>query len=160
MVLQDYILDHQNFDWNTFLQNWTWLLPKEFSIWMVNRFGDLIIILDDGTVHLVDIGVGEMKKIADNRNDFEAKIDGEDNANDWLMIPLVDQLVASRILLNENQCYGFKQPLILGGDYAINNVAVISVGDYYGGYGSIHKQIEGLPDGTAVQIKVQSPEVE
>ena len=38
------------------------------------------------------------------------KIDEDDNANDWLMIPLVDRLVAAGVLLKPGECYSFLTP--------------------------------------------------
>jgi hypothetical protein len=86
MSLQDYIIDHRSLNWPELLKNWAWLLPEEFTIWIMNRFGDLFIVLDNGTVHVLDVGGGELEKVAETRDDFAAKIDEDDNADDWLML--------------------------------------------------------------------------
>ena len=156
MSINDYIIDHRGFDWSKLLANWSWLLPERFTAWIMNRFGDLFIVLDDGTVHMLDVGCGSLKKVAESRDEFAVKIDEDDNANEWLMIPLVDRLVASGITLQAGQCYGFRQPPILGGGYSIDNVAVLSVDDYYGGYGSIHQQINNLPCGPQIAIRIDN----
>jgi len=156
MSINDYIIDHGSFDWPKLLGNWSWLLPEMLTVWIMNRFGDLFVVLDDGTVHMLDIGRGSLKKMAEDRDDFARKVDQDDNANEWLMIPLVDRLVASDVKLQPGQCYGFRQPPILGGGYSVDNVAVLRVDDYYGGYGSIHRQISVLPDGSQVVIKGES----
>jgi hypothetical protein len=154
MSLQDYIIDHRDFHWPELLKSWTWLLPAKFTVWIMNRFGDLFIVLDDGTVRMLDVGVGELKKLAESRDDFTAKIDEGDNANDWLMIPLVDRLVASGIVPSVGQCYSYRQAPILGGDYTVQNTLVLSIAEHYGLFGFIHERIKDLPDGTQVVIKV------
>jgi hypothetical protein len=153
MSLQDYIIDHRGFDWPKLLKNWAWLLPEEFTVWIMNRFGDLFIVLDNGTVQVLDVGRGELKKVAETRDDFAAKIDEDDNANDWLMIPLVDRLVASGIVPSDGQCYSYRHPPVLGGDYTVQNTVILPIAEHYGAFGSIYKQIKDLPDGTQVVIK-------
>ncbi len=153
MSIQDYIIDHSGFDWPALLGKWAWLLPETLTVWIMNRFGDLFVVLDDGTVHMLDIGCGSLKKVAESRDDFGLQLDEGNNANEWLMIPLVDRLIASGMTLQPGQCYGLVQPPNLGGDYSAENVAVLPVADFYAAYGSIQRQVSDLPDGTQVVIK-------
>ena len=48
MNVHDYIIDHSGLDWAYLLSGWEWLLPAEFSVWLMNRYGDLFLILPDG----------------------------------------------------------------------------------------------------------------
>ncbi|HEX4612513.1 MAG TPA: T6SS immunity protein Tdi1 domain-containing protein, partial [Urbifossiella sp.] len=86
--------------------------------------------------------------------EFCARIDEGTTAHEWLMIPLVDQLVAAGVVLAPGTCYGFKTPPVLGGEYAVDNVGPLPIPDYLGAYGSIHKQLRDLPDGTQVVLEV------
>ncbi len=110
-------------------------------------------MLNDGTVYILDIGCGLLTKVAESRDGFAIKLDDGNNGNEWLLIPLVDQLVALGRTLQRGQCYGFVQPPVLGGAYSADNVGVLRIDDYYGGYGSIQWQITDLPDGSHVEIK-------
>src|ERR671914_503127 len=114
MFLHDYIIDHRNLDWPFLLREWTWLVPSTFTVWIMNRFGDLFMVLDDGTVQMLDVGGGTLEKVARSRDDFADKLDEGDNANQWLMIPLIDRLVARGLMLRDGQCYSYKQPPVLG----------------------------------------------
>ena len=134
MSIQDYLIDHEGFDWRLLLTEWTWLVPNEFTIWLMNRFGDLFLVSDDGSVHMLDVGVGSLKEIARSRDDFHVKVKEVDNANDWFMIPLIDQLVGAGITLKKGQCYSYKQPPVLGGDYTIENTCVLRIAEHYGAY--------------------------
>ncbi len=156
MIIHDYIIDHSGFDWPNLLSNWAWLLPETLTVWIMNRFGDLFVVLDDGTVHMLNVGCGSLKKVAESRDDFGVLLDEGDNANVWLMIPLVDELVASGMTLQPGQCYCFRQPPVLGGNYTLENVGMLPVHDYYAGYGSIHRQISDLPDGSQVVIEIKN----
>lgn len=153
-LVADYLIDQREIDWPKALASWSWLLPQEFTLWLVNRFADLFLVVPDGSVHMLDVGAGTLTKLADNRDDFAAKIDEDDNASQWLMIPLVDQMVAAGVTLQPGQCYGFKTPPVLGSEYILENAGPLQVRDYLVGYGSIHKQLQGVPDGSQIVLKV------
>src|SRR5688572_18857058 len=155
MTLDDYIIDHRGVNWPSVLRDWSWLLPPTLTVWIMNRFGDLFIVLEDGTVHMLDVGGGTLKKVAESRDDFVSKLDEGDNANQWLMIPLIDRLVAAGLTLREGQCYSYKQPPVLGGDYTVENTCVLPIPEHHGAYASIHNQIKDLPDGTQVVLNVK-----
>jgi hypothetical protein len=154
MSLHDYVIDHHAIDWPNVLRGWSWLVPRSMTVWIMNRFGDLFIVLDDGSVHMLDVGAGTLTKVATSRDDFAYKLDERDTANQWLMIPLIDRLVAGGVTLGEGQCYSYKLPPVLGGGYTVVNTCVLSIPQHYGAYGSIHGQIKDLPDGTQVVINV------
>jgi hypothetical protein len=152
-----YLIEHEGIDWSTVLSHWSWLLPADFTLWLVNRFCDLFIVLGDGTVHMLDVGVGGLSKVADSRDDFGLKLDEGETANQWLMIPLVDSLVSAGVSLERGQCYAFKTPPVLGGGYTIDNCGVLPIADYLQGYAALHKQLVGVPDGANVALKVILP---
>ena len=155
MNIHDYLIDQQGFDWSELLSTWHWLLPRQFTVWLVNRFGDLFIIKDDGTVHMLDVGVGSLKQVASSKDEFWEKIDEPGRAGDWLAIPLVDALVASGQTLGSGQCYSYRQLPVLGGDYEIGNVIIKDIAFHYAAFGPIHERIKNLPDGTKVTFKVE-----
>lgn len=154
MPLHDYLIDHSELDWAALLRDWTWLVPNTLTVWLMNRFGDLVIVTDDEKIHFLDLGGGTLVQIADSRDDFRDRIDEGDNANQWLMIPLIDKLVAANINLGKGQCYGYKVPPVLGGDYTVENTCVLPIPEQYGICASIHQQIKDVPDGTKVEIKI------
>jgi hypothetical protein len=152
--VHDYLIDHSGFDWPNLLKDWSWLLPRQVTVWLMNRFGDLFLVFDDGAVHMLEIGGGSLTKVAESRDDFCAKIDLDDNANNWLMIPLVDRLVDSGMRLAPGKCYHSKFPPIVGGDYTLENTAVVDIAEHYGFYGSVHEQLKDVPDGTEVVFNI------
>lgn len=153
--LWDYLLDHEEVDWASALKGWAWLLPPELTVWMANRYGDLFLIFEDGAVHLLDTGSGSLRRLADSREEFADRMDQDDNANQWLMIPLVDRLVAAGMHLSTGRCYGFRTPPVLGGPYTVENTAIISTEEHLRFCGSLHEQIRDIPDGGKVILRVQ-----
>ena len=107
------------------------ILPTTFTIWLVNRFGDVFIIAQDGSVHLLDIAGGTFERLADNLDRFAELIDEPQNANNWLMIPLVNQCVELGISLQPGQCHGFKIPPLLGGEYEPGNIVSVDLPQNY-----------------------------
>ncbi len=152
--LADYLIDQTGIEWPKVLASWSWLLPPKFTLWLVNRFADLFLVLPDGTVHLLDVGVGTLTKLADSRDEFGVKIDEDNNANQWLMIPLVDEMIANGVVLGPGQCYGFKTLPVLAGDYTVENAGPLPVWDCLSAYGSVHEQLQNVPDGSHVVLQV------
>jgi hypothetical protein len=153
MNIHDYLIDQTGLDWPSLLEEWRWLLPPEFRVWLLTRTGDLFITLPDGSIHMLDVGAGTLKQVAKSRDEACAKIDEPGVADDWLMIPIVDQLVASGAVLGSGQCYSFRQLPVLGGSYTADNRMVFPVREHFGAWGSVHRQISDLPDGSHVVIK-------
>ena len=115
-MLDKYILDQSQFDWPTILKTWHWLLPDEFTLWFMNRFGGLFIVSGDGSISHLQMDDGKFNKLADSKDAFSNLIDEDNNANELLYIPLVDNLVSNDVLLKEGECYGFLKPPVIGGE--------------------------------------------
>lgn len=154
MNLNDYLIEHYDFDWATLLTGWDWLLPTEFNVWLMNKFGDLVLITNDDAIHFFDVGNGTLEQIADNRDDFSSQADLDDNANNWLMITLVDELLVSGKQLGNGRCYSYLTLPILGGAYSVENTITLPIAEHYSVCASIHHQVKDLPDGTKVRLKV------
>ena len=150
MDLKDYLIPQAGKDWRALLSGWLEVLPPSFTLWMVNRFGDLFVVLDDGSVCMLDVGVGSFKRLANSRSHFASLIDVGDNANHWLMIPLVKACVAAGLTLGPNQCYGYDIPPVLGGQYQPGNVSVTDIAGHYAFLADIYRQTRNLPEGTPV----------
>lgn len=152
--LTDYTLDVDGVDWPDLLSSWVWLIPRQLTVWFVNRFGDLFLVFDDGSVHKLDVGSGSLEKLADSRDHFATVIDEGNNANDWLMTPLVDKLVSAGVSLAPGECYSYVRLPVLGGDYTVANTRVVPLAQHYKAFGPIHERIQDLPDGTRVKLDV------
>lgn len=155
MSLSDYLIDCSQFDWQKLVASWHWLLPSKFTMWMMNRFGDLFLKTDDGKIHRLALDDGSFTVLAESKERFCDKLDEPGVANDWFLMPLVDELVAAGKILKEGQCYAFIQIPILGGDYVVENVAVRDVAYQYAALGPIFEKLKDVPDGTRVDFKIQ-----
>ena len=156
MDTNDYLIDHSGFDWKTLLGSWEWLLEDEMEVapWLVSRFGDLFFVDELGIVNWLNISDGELSEVASSEAEFLELLDAEDNASDWFLMGMVDELSEAGKALLPGQCYGFKSLPVLGGDFESNNVDVLQISDYWAFCGHIHAQLDGLPTGTEVDIDV------
>jgi hypothetical protein len=153
--VNDYLIDHDGKDWGDLLSGWADLLPPSLTVWLVNRFGDVIAVHDDGSVHMLDVGAGTFERIANDRDHFADQIDKNGNADNWLVVRLVDQCVSAGLVLAHNRCYCCKVPPLLGGQYTLENVATISLAEHYSILSDIWRQTQGLPDGTRIRVVVK-----
>jgi hypothetical protein len=153
--ISDYLLDQAGFDWQTMLAGWADVLPASFTIWLVNRFADVFLIAEDGQVYFLDVAGGTFSRVAESRGQFADLADLPQNANDWLMIPLIDKCVDVGMLLRPGQCYAFKIPPLLGGGYDVGNVAPVDVVENYAFLADIWSQTKGVRDGTPVRLHIR-----
>jgi hypothetical protein len=140
MKLSDYLIDQTESDWPLLLTYWASVLPPEFTLWLVNRFGDLFVVLDDGTVQMLDVGLASISRVADSKEEFASLLGVGDNAIRWLLMPLVDSCVANGLTLKSNQCYGFKVPPVLGGNHGLQNIELTDLAVHYSSLAEIHRQ--------------------
>jgi hypothetical protein len=121
----------------------------------VNRFGDVFVVLEDRSVHLLDVGFGTINRLADSKDQFASRIDEGDNADRWLMISLVDRCAAAGKNLGPSQCYGYKIPPLLGGGYELENIEPTDLAVHYSLLSDIYEQTKDLPDGTPIEVVVR-----
>ncbi len=153
MDIQDYLIDQTGLDWQALLAERHWLLPPQFNVWLLTRSGDLFIIIPDDSIHMLDVGAGTLKSVAKSRDEFCNRVNDPEIANDWLMIPIIDQLAGSDILLAVGQCYSFRTLPTLGGSYTADKRMPFGIREHFGGWGSVQRQISNLPDGTQIVVK-------
>lgn len=132
------------------LRDWHWILPPSLEVWIVTRFADMVIVQDDGSVWFLDTGGGSFKRIADSRDHFADLAEDPDTFSNWFMAPAVDEMVAAGHLLSAAQCYSFRLPPGLGGDYVPPNYMVTDIHVHLSIHGQIFGKTKDLPDGTKV----------
>jgi hypothetical protein len=152
--IDDYVIKDAGLDWPSLLEEWHWLLAPRSPVWLLTRVGDAFVEEPDGSIHMLDVGAGQLRKVAESREEAAARIQEPEAARDWLMTPVVDQLVSSGCVLAVGQCYSFKMLPVLGGSYGPEGRTVLPIREHFGGWGSIHHQLLNVPIGSKVRIEV------
>lgn len=80
-----------------------------FNVWILTKFADLFIHMDDDSIWRIDTGAGTFDSIAENKDAFAELIDSN-NFDLWFMPGLISQLESEGKRLQEKQCYGFITP--------------------------------------------------
>ncbi|MEQ7874218.1 T6SS immunity protein Tdi1 domain-containing protein [Sphingomonas sp. ASV193] len=110
----------------------------------------------DGKVHWLDTGTGLVEQVAQSREHFDELVrSSPELVDDWFLPPLVERLNAEGKKPNEGECFGFTiLPVFAEGKYDTDNMFVVSVREQMVGLADVHRQLNGLPDGSSVRVKV------
>ena len=137
------------------LEDWRWLIRSEAQAFLVSSIGDAFLQNSDG-VHWLNVGDGTYTKVADSVVDFQSMFTHPPKLDEWFIPQLVGDILATGITRGPNECFGFKHPPILGGEYEPSNFEPTDLSVHFSILGQIHKQVKDLPAGTPVseiQIK-------
>jgi hypothetical protein len=134
------------------LSAWTSLLPSRSRVLRTNLFGDPFLVDAAGAVHMLDRGGCSIELVATSEEDFWREVQGD--ALGWQLRPLADECRRAGKVLADGQCYAFTTPLILGGDYRVENVWVAPWREWFSFTSDLFNQVGGLPDGSTVSLKV------
>jgi hypothetical protein len=134
---------------NKFAEDWNWMVELDrFDLIATSPFGDLFLKDPTNAFCLLDINLGVLEY---------ADTYGTDPA---VLFPIAfDDRIASGyreagLTLSEGKCYGYKKPCVAGGSLQPENVYIATTGEYIGFMGEFHRQIQDVPDGTNVTLKV------
>ena len=128
---------------------WSWLVDDSMQPFMASASGDVFYEAADQSIHWLDTGQGVLTKIAADKATFLEAL-RQDAGAQWLLAPVVDQLLERGHVLSKDQCFGFKVMPVLGGAYSPDNMVAMSAASWYGFAGYVHSQIKDLPDGTNI----------
>lgn len=151
----DYVINKEAHDWPLLLDNWGWTLPDHFGVLLINTFGDVILETEDGSVHILDVNSGGLTRLSPSREGFMELLAQPENTASWFYLPLVDALRNQGMILKDGECYAFKKPPILGGDYHPDNVRIAKLADNLAFTGDLAEQLRGVDDGAEVALKVR-----
>lgn len=154
--MNEYLLPPEERDWLALLENWNWLLPDTFGVWMVNTFGDIFLITESGEVALLDINAGRLTTLAASQDDFIEKLSDAGNAAAWLYMPMVEALRAKGAVLPYGSCYAFNRPPLLGGEFHPENVRIADFEPHLAFTGDLAGQLRDVADGAEVGLKVRA----
>ncbi len=146
-------LDHQQL-----LETWTWLVGNDKLPILMSSIGDLFLKNPIGNCFWLDVGVGEINKIAENEETFKAMLKDDNQVDQWFLLGLVEKLKVSGFELTENKVFSYKVLPVLGGEYLPENFELTDIQVHFQLNGLIHQKIKGLPNGTKVKFSVDDGE--
>ena len=134
--------------------SWSWLLGTSWRPLLFSAIGDVFLQLPAGTVWWLSTPIGNLEQVAESETDFIAKLEGE-QVDEWFLPGLVEALRSSGKHLLPGQCYSYITLPVFGeGSFSIESMYPIDAKEHFGVTGNIMKQIQALPDGSKVSIKM------
>ena len=142
MNIHDYLIDPRGKDWHKLLAYWSPPLPPDAAVWLVNRLGEVLFATTDGAIHRLVVGTGAVERLAPDRTTMARLLDVRENADAWLRIGLVDGCRRAGMQLTPDECFGFKVPPALLGEYSVSNLQPTNLYSHYSWLSHLAKKDE------------------
>ena len=153
LTYKDLTIEISHLSRNDILEDWRWMIGEDMNPVMVTSIGDVFLQSELGNIFWLDVGGGELTKVADSFDEFRSKLNDDEIANEWFMFNLVSQIKESGLELEDGKLFGYKKLPVIGGEYHSDNFELTDISIHFSLAGQIHRQIRDLPDGTKVNIK-------
>jgi len=140
----------EGIDIDSLLSEWRWLFDATYQPMLMSAFGDLFLRHADGRIFWLSTTWGELTEIAANEPQFDEMRGLPEQADEWFMPSVIGDLITHGITLSVGECYGYKHPPILGGDFAMENFEPTDLAVHFSILGQIHQQIKDLPPGAPI----------
>ncbi|MCC8962204.1 DUF1851 domain-containing protein [Bradyrhizobium sp. Pear76] len=134
------------------LAAWSDILPAASRVLGASLFADIFLADATGAVHMLEVSAGSIARIAASEGAFRERC--VDDADGWLLRPLVDQCCSAGLMLGPSQCYAFTTLPIFGGEYTVDNVWMCSCRDWIAFTAMMYSKTKDLPNGSTVKIVV------
>ncbi|ELA7884033.1 DUF1851 domain-containing protein [Vibrio parahaemolyticus] len=131
------------------LTAWNWLDFSDKTFVTANLFGDMFLESSEG-IYFFDTLEGTLTVIATDQNELQSLLNTKQGQEQLLMVSLVSEALANKLILSENECYDFIIPPCLGGELSVDNLQLMPFLSKLVAAGSIYSQIKELPLGTEI----------
>jgi len=151
MTINDLTINISNLEIETLLSDWEWLIGKEKFAILVTAMGCAFIEdINSGEIHFLDIDEGEMIQITDSVEHFQELLSDKEFVVDFFSVNLVGDIREEGFKLNDTEVYSLIQPIVLGGEYTLENIESTNAEVHFSLTGQIHKKVSDLPEGTLI----------
>jgi hypothetical protein len=133
---------------------WGWTGVGPVEIIDVNLFGNFIIADSEGVCWRIIPEELTQERIAENREALSSKFEDQNFLRDWKMDQLAEIARSALGTPKTNECFCLKIPATLGGKYNRENLGRIAISELIRASGELARQIDDLPDGTPIELKV------
>ncbi len=135
-------------------ESWGWVGIEPEEVVGENDFGNLIIRDIQGRYWRLCPEDIYCRVVAENRGELDALSQNQEFLADWYMAALTEQAKEKLGPLQPGRKYHFAIPGVLGGEYGIANIRTVPQIEQIRFSGDIGQQIDELPEGAQVQLKV------
>jgi hypothetical protein len=137
------------------LADWRWLLGAEAKLILASSLGDAFL-LDTTGIWWLNVGDGSYTRIADSTAEFQSFLSSREKVDEWFVPQLVGDILITGLERKDHQCFSFKKPPVLGGEYEPANFEPTDLSVHFSILGQIHQQVRDLPPGTPIsEVKMK-----
>lgn len=88
--------------------------------------------------------------MARDADEFQRRMVQPDDSEIWFAPRLVGDLLTAGLSLRPGECFSFKIPPALGGEFTPDNFEPTDLQVHFNLLGQVHRQIKDLPPGTPI----------
>lgn len=147
---RELLVDLKGFTSDELLSEWRWLVPEELGLRMVSTLGDAFLEDPEGNIYWLDTGGAELHRISNDKSEFDQLRQQPENANEWFAPRLIGDLLSSGASLQTGQCFSYKIPPTISGEFTIENFQPTSLSVHFSTLGQIQRQVKPLPIGAVI----------
>ena len=135
---------------------WGWVGIEPVKVVAENEFGNLIIRDSVGKYWRLCPEDSYCSLIAHDRSTLDKVLADPEFIEDWVMANLVNEAKVKLGELKSGYKYHLTIPGVLGGEYSTANIVSVPQIEQLTFSGDVARQIETLPDGAQIELKVIS----
>jgi len=151
ITLDDLTVGFDHLKREEILTDWKWLISETKLPILLAASGDAFVEdTNDGSVHVLDVGAGKLTKVADSYEEFQSLFTDKQFVADNFALEMIVDLRNSGKALKKGQIYSLKKPLILGGEYELENIEPTDIQIHFSMLGQIYEQASKLEPGTRI----------
>jgi hypothetical protein len=132
---------------------WSWRGIEPASIVSQNAFGNVIVKTVDGNYWRIVPEEPSAEVIAASDTDYARFVSDPEFQVDREMDRLVD-VARAKLGPAGEKCFYLVIPALLGGAYEAENIQLLPIAELMALSGDLARQIDGLPEGSQVELKV------
>lgn len=136
----DLTISLDDLDTESLLQNWKWLVPKDFIPIQMSKFGHWFFIDPSGKVFNLDLIEGELLEIAPSVAEYNSLKNNVEMQTEWFLDGFVFRCETEGLRLDLGQCYGWRLHPMIGGKFKFENIQVFSLSVYQSLMGQLFSQ--------------------
>jgi len=151
LTIDDLTVNFDHLAQSTLLEDWEWLIGATKQPILLTAVGDAFVKdTVDGSIHWLAVGNADFRPIASDLEEFRSLLTDEAFVLDYFAVEALLALKEAGIVLGPGQIYSLKVPPVLGGKYALDNIAPVGIAAHFSITGQIHRQVKDLPPGTKI----------
>lgn len=151
VTINDLTINFANIEKSTLLDDWKWLIaPIKVRPVLITVMGDIFVQSSDGKIYFLDVVSGSIEEVANDGDEFRGLLVQNDFVTEKMFPARFVEIKRTGLILDDNEVYSYKKPLVLGGEDIISNIEKLNIDVHLSINGQIHEKIKDLPPGTPI----------